>query len=134
MIVADTNVISYLLLPTSFTEAAEILFARDSDWVAPPLWKSDFRNVLALYIRKQLITLKSAIYVQEQAETIVMSESFTGMSKRVLGLTDQSECSSYDCEFVALAQHFHSPLVTQDKKVKREFPDIAIGISEHIGS
>lgn len=57
MIIADTNIISYLLLPTPFTESVEKLYNIDSEWAAPILWKSEFRNVLALYLRKQIITL-----------------------------------------------------------------------------
>ena len=49
MIVADTNVISYLLLPTGFSEQASQLYRIDPDWAAPELWRSEFRNVLALY-------------------------------------------------------------------------------------
>ena len=37
MIVVDTNVISYLLLPMRFTEAAERLLAVAPEWVAPYL-------------------------------------------------------------------------------------------------
>ncbi len=46
MIVADTNIISYLLLPTSFSASVDTLYKTDSHWVAPILWKSEFRNVL----------------------------------------------------------------------------------------
>ncbi len=48
MIVADTNIISYLLLPITYTESVDTLYKIDSDWTAPTLWKSEFRNVLAL--------------------------------------------------------------------------------------
>lgn len=54
MIVADTNIISYLLLPTTYSESVDAVFKLDSKWVAPLLWKSEFRNVLALYLRKKL--------------------------------------------------------------------------------
>jgi predicted nucleic acid-binding protein len=52
MIVVDTNVISYLLLPTPFSDSADALFKADSDWLALTLWKNEFRNVLALYNKK----------------------------------------------------------------------------------
>ena len=52
MIVADTNIISYLLLPTTYSDSADTLYKKDPDWVAPTLWKSEFRNVLALYLKK----------------------------------------------------------------------------------
>jgi len=53
MIVADTNIITYLLLPTTYTSSVDSLYKIDPDWAAPLLWKSEFRNVLALYLKKK---------------------------------------------------------------------------------
>ena len=64
MIIADTNIISYLLLPTPYSDSVDSLYKIDSNWVAPILWKSEFRNVLALYIRKNIITLEKALKLQ----------------------------------------------------------------------
>ncbi len=50
MIVVDTNIITYLFLPTDYTEQAEQLFRQARMWTAPVLWRSEFRNVLAHYI------------------------------------------------------------------------------------
>jgi predicted nucleic acid-binding protein len=35
---------------------------------------------------------------------------------------------AYDCEFVALAQYLNVPLVTADKKILREFPEVATSL------
>ena len=56
MIVVDSNVIAYLYLPGEYTSAAEALIERDSDWAAPLLWRSEFRNILAGYLRRKAIT------------------------------------------------------------------------------
>lgn len=132
MIVVDTNIISYLFLPTSYTQSAETLFEQDSDWVAPVLWKSEFRNVLALYLRKSLITLEKALQLQEQAESIFMHKEFEISSSQVLALVNDSSCSAYDCEFVALAHHFNTPLVTQDKKILADFPSTAFNLKSFL--
>ena len=52
MIVAGTNLIVCRAIPSPYTAAAERLLLRDPEWVAPDLWRSEFRNVLALYLRK----------------------------------------------------------------------------------
>ncbi|MCO6439628.1 MAG: hypothetical protein J5I81_00810 [Nitrococcus mobilis] len=55
MIVADTNLLIYILLAGEHTLAAERVFQRDPEWAAPLLWRSEFRNVLALYLRSCLV-------------------------------------------------------------------------------
>ncbi len=132
MIVVDTNIISYLLLPATYTESVDALYKIDSGWTAPTLWKSEFRNVLALYLRKNIITLDKALQLQEAAETIMAQNEFDVTSPQVLALVNESNCSSYDCEFVALANHLKTQLVTQDKKVLREFPSTAISIKDFL--
>ena len=53
-------------------------------------------------------------------------------SPHILALVNESNCSSYDCEFVALANHLNTQLVTQDKKVLQEFPSTAISIKDFL--
>lgn len=130
MIVADTNIISYLLLPTEFSDQASQLYQRDSEWAAPVLWRSEFRNVLALYLRKKLITLAEALVLQEEAEALMLDREFTVPSVSILSLTDSSTCSAYDCEFVALARQLSVKLVTEDKKILAEFPDVAVSLNQ----
>ncbi len=134
MIVADTNIISYLLLPTSYSGSVDILYKLDPNWVAPLLWKSEFRNVLALYLRKEIITLEKAMQLQDTAESIMAHNEFDVSSTQVLALINESTCSSYDCEFVALAHHLNTRLVTQDNKVLRDFSSTAITVSDFISS
>ncbi len=132
MIIADTNIISYLLLPTSYTDSVESLYKIDPDWSAPILWKSEFRNVMALYLRKKIITLEKAMQLQDTAESIIIQNEYDVSSSQVLVLIDKSNCSSSDCEFVALAHHFDTKLVTQDKKILNEFPSTAISVSDFL--
>ena len=132
MIIVDTNIISYLLLPTAYSDSVDALYRIDSDWVAPILWKSEFRNVLALYLRKKIITLEKALQFQDTAESIMSHNEFDVSSSQVLALVKESNCSSYDCEFVALAHHLNARLVTQDKKILREFSPTALSVSEFL--
>lgn len=131
MIVADTNIISYFLLPTEFSDQASQLYQSDPEWVAPVLWRSEFRNVLALYLRKKLITLAEALILQEEAEALMMDREFTVPSVSILSLADSSICSAYDCEFVALARQLSVKLVTEDKKILAEFPDVAVSLNHY---
>lgn len=132
MIVADTNIISYLFLPTDYSEKASQLYRIDSNWVAPELWRSEFRNVLALYLRQNIISLTEALALQEEAESLMADGEFTLSSVAIMNLVASSRCSAYDCEFVALARQLSVKLLTQDKKLLREFPDTAISLDEFL--
>jgi predicted nucleic acid-binding protein len=134
VIVADTNIISYLFLPTVYSERASQLYKIEPQWAAPSLWRSEFRNVLALYLRQKIVTLVEALVLQDEAEALMTDQEFTVTSLQVLTLTDSSTCSAYDCEFVALAKQLSVKLVTQDKKILREFPDVAVSLDNYLVS
>ena len=128
MIVVDTNVIAYLWLPGDRTKAAERLLGHDADWSAPVLWRSEFRNVLAGYLRRKLLDLAAARAVMDSAEEQMAGKEFSVPSAQVLARVAASTCSAYDCEFIALAADLTVPLVTTDKKLVKSFPDIATHI------
>lgn len=129
MIVVDSNILAYLFLQSDFTPAAEALLARDPEWVAPPLWRSEFRNILAGYYRRGALTLQKVCTIQASAEALLVGAEFEPESAHVFDLVSRSDCSAYDCEFVALAEQLRLNLITMDKKVIREFPEIAHGLA-----
>lgn len=129
MIVVDSNVLAYLYLPGEYTAAAEALLEQDPDWAAPILWRSEFRNILAGYIRRKAITFEQANSLQREAESLLAGSEFEVDSLSVLELVCDSDCSAYDCEFVALAMKLDTKLVTMDKKLLRGFPKRAIALS-----
>ncbi len=126
MPVVDTNIISYLYFPTEYTQYSEALLELDLNWAAPILWKSEFRNILALYLRKDIIDLAVAMDIQAQAELLLIGNEFEINSDKVLALAYSSHCSAYDCEFIALAQTLNTPLITTDKKLIKAFPEHAV--------
>lgn len=134
MVVADTNVIIYLHLFNQQTAIAEALYEQDPDWVAPALWRSEYRNVLALYMRQQLITLAEAHEYQAAAESFLARRDYAISSARVLTLSKQSHCTAYDCEFVALAEELNVPLITADKRLAKAFPEQALLLENAVTS
>jgi len=132
MIVVDTNIISYFYLNSDYSKIAEQTFQRDPIWSSPLLWKSKFRNVLTFYIRKKIITLSEAIEIFESAEELLKENEYEINSMQVLSLSHSSACSAYDCEFVNLAKDLDVLLVTQDKKVLRNFPETAISMIQFL--
>ena len=129
MIVVDSNVLAYLYLPREYTAAAEALLEQDSDWAAPILWRSEFRNILAGYLRRKAITFEQANSLQREAESLLEGAEFEVESLAVLELVRDSDCSAYNCEFIALAMKLDTKLITMDKKLLRAFPKRAIALT-----
>ena len=122
MIVVDTNVLAYLYLPGTHSAAAEALLLKDSEWAAPRLWRSEFRNVLATYMRGRLLTFDDAVRVHRKAESLMAGGEYDVGAVEVLRLAKESGCSAYDCEFVALAEHLDVKLVSADARLCKAFP------------
>lgn len=132
MIVADTNLISYLHFKSQYSDEASKVHELDPIWVCPILWRSEFLNVVSLHIRKQLISFADGLNAIDLSRKIIGEREFTVSPVDTLELSVDSSCSTYDCEFVALARDFGIKLVTYDKKVLTAFPKIVISASEFI--
>ena len=129
MIVVDTNVLAYLLLPYEFSAQADALYKRDPEWAAPIFWRSEFRNLLAGYLRRKTLTFDEVLKVQAEAEALVSGNEHEVESRRVLELVRDSDCTAYDCEFLALAMRLGVKVVTMDAKLLKAFPQHAIALS-----
>lgn len=129
MIVVDVNVIAYFLMPGAQSAAAESVYQRDSRWIAPELWKSEMMNLLATQLRLKMLSLERAIQITDDASEMLTPMDAVVPVSRILDLSVTSGCSAYDCEYVAMAQHFRVPLVTADRKVLHAFPQTAIAMS-----
>ena len=132
MIVVDTNIIGYLYLSSNHSSLAEQALLKDPLWSAPLLWRSELRNVLALYIYKDLLGLTEAQQVMEEASRLMQGREYEVTSHHVLNLVARSSCSAYDCEFVALARDLDIALVTTDKQILKQFPENAISLKEFV--
>jgi predicted nucleic acid-binding protein len=132
MIVVDTNVIGYLYLESAHSPQAEQALLKDANWVSPLLWRSEFRSVLALYLRKQWLSLEASQQIMTEALGLMLDQEYEVDSGHVLGLVARSSCSAHDCEFVALAQELAQPLVTVDRQVLRDFPTVATSLAAFV--
>lgn len=123
MIVVDTNVIAYFLLPCEFSSQADALYKKDPEWAAPIFWRSEFRNLLAGCLRRKTLTFEQVVKVQSEAEAILSGYEYEVDSRHILELVRDSDCTAYDCEFVALAIRLGVKATTVDRKLLKAFPD-----------
>ena len=119
MIVADTNLISYLLIEGEHTEAARAVWKKESRWVVPPLWRSEFLSVLAVAVQRDLLDEAQALHVWRVAVRLLGRSEREPGGEEVLTIAIRDGISAYDAQFVALARLSASVLVTGDKKLQR---------------
>ncbi len=132
MIVIDTNILAYLLLASERSVEVERALRKDPVWAAPLLWRSELRNVLALYMRQRGMTVAQAVQVIDKADELLQGREYALPSCAVLELVAQSACSAYDCEFVALAQELDVPLLTDDRRILSAFPQRAVSLARFV--
>jgi predicted nucleic acid-binding protein len=126
VIVVDSNIICYYALPGSRTVAIDRLRARDPDWCAPALWRSEFRNVVVGQIRRGALDLAAAQELVALTEAMFREAEYAVDSSAVLARAAESGCTAYDCEYLVLAEELGVPLVTSDKQVLAAFPGRAV--------
>lgn len=126
MIVVDTNTLAYALAPGPRHRVAQEVLAADSHWVAPRLWRSEYRNVLATEMRRGGLGLEGALELAARAEVLMGDGDYEAATPDVLDLCRRGGCTAYDGEFVALARFLGVPLVTSDRQVLDAFPGLAV--------
>ena len=130
MIVVDTNLIAYAVLPGERTKAALALAERDPEWVAPALWRRELRNVLATLMRVRQLPLDRALAAFAAAEGLVTDATVEPSTEECLRLAAQGRVSAWDAEFVFVAEAVGLPLVTADRRLARAFPGHVVPLED----
>ena len=133
MIVVDTNIIAYLFISGEHSKHAENVLLKDPQWAAPLLWRSELRSVLSQYIKKELLSLEDTVDIMENASQLMENNEYDVNSRLVLTLAEQSGLSTYDCEFIALAQDLSVKFVTADKIIAEAFPEMTLPLHSFNG-
>lgn len=123
MIVADTNLIAYLVIDGARTAEARRAYERDPLWVAPPLWRSEFLNVLVTSLRNKLLTKKQAHTAWETALQFVRHDERDPPALAILDQAIASGISAYDAHYVVLARMLNCAFVTADRTLTRRCPE-----------
>ena len=132
MIVVDANILVYHAIEPAQQQALVAKArTRDRQWIAPELWRSEFRNALLGYLRHGLMSLPEALDARVDAELAVTTRRVSAVD--VLELGASSRASAYDLEYVALARALRILLVTADRPLSHAFPDTAVLLETFAG-
>src|SRR3712207_3661184 len=71
VIVADTNLIAYLLIAGALSAAAQRVWDRDGKWLAPTVWRHELLNMLDTSVRTKHMSLVQAQEVWIHAPAFV---------------------------------------------------------------
>ncbi|MGH8729455.1 MAG: type II toxin-antitoxin system VapC family toxin [Burkholderiales bacterium] len=132
MIAVDSNVIAYCWLNGPLTAVAQKVRARDPEWHVPILWRSELRSILTGYLRDGSLSRPQTAGVMDAIEDALAGSEHLVSSAEVIKIAESSRLSAYNCEFVALASTLAIPLVTVDKAVLKEFPEIALSMESFL--
>ena len=126
MIVADVNLVAYLLISGEHTDEARAVLRQDAVWAFPYLWRSEFRNILAMHLQHRGMSLSDATLLWDSASSLVRHHEYAVDPQAILSLVARQPLTAYDAEYVALAGHLRVPLVTFDQKLQATAPGRAI--------
>jgi predicted nucleic acid-binding protein len=128
MIVADTSLVAYLLIDGTRTRQARAVWQRDPDWRLPPLWRSEFLNVLATAVKASVLDADEAHVAWANAVSIFRGREVEPEASDVLSTAIRHGISAYDAQFVVVARGLGAKLVTADRRLRNACPDVAVAI------
>ena len=134
MIVADANVIIYLVRDSSFTHLAREVHARDSHWVAPRLWQAEVLNGLLREVQAGHLGLAEAILAASHADAVLKGRERESDPAAVLRTAHASCITAYDACYVSLARALGVPLITEDAQILRRCSDVARSLRAFLGA
>ena len=129
MIVADVNLLIYLLVPGPFTADAERAWVRDPTWIAPPVHRYELLNIMATNVRSGAFGIDEAILIIDRVGRMVQ-EVADPDRKMVLQQSVDSRIGTYDCEYVVVARSLGIRVVTADRKMQTMFSDVTVSIQD----
>ncbi len=131
MIVVDTNVVAYLVIEGAHTPSARNVYQKDSAWVLPPLWRSEFLNVLAVSVRAGVLLPREARRAWRVAVELLAPPEYEPNPLLALRLAMNKGISAYDAQFVVLAQTLRTVLVSGDRQLVRRCPEHTILMTDY---
>lgn len=128
MIVVDVRVLfGFVVNRGAYHPLAVAARARDPDWQAPRLFRSEIRSIAAGDLRRGE-PLPNVLAAAANAQLAVVLHEVSG--QEVFAIVQESSLSAYVAEYVALARRLGVTLVTTDRQVLERYPDVAVRLQD----
>ncbi len=134
MIPVDANILAYYFIESPFTELARQVFVKDKEWVVPPLWRHEFISILLKIARQGTQSEADLLTIWENANALLEGNEKEVDMRQAFHLAIQQRVSSYDAQYIALAQTLGIPLVTEDRKLRQAAPDLTVSMQDFLMS
>lgn len=135
MIVVDNNVLVYATLEAYTPELnalAQKLRQRDPHWILPTLWRHEYLNTLNNYVRHDLVSVSTASNLWLEAYSRFHNQEAPVDFVATLKNAHQYGLSSYDAQYLTLAESHNCPLITEDKVLRGKARGAALSMSEYL--
>ena len=130
MLLVDTNVVAYLLIEGTHTQAAQQLRRRDPDWRSEAFLLVEFTNVLASSVATRRMTFGLAENFLGKAVALFDGKLRSMPPASVLAAAVRHGVCAYDARFLALAEAIGLPIVTEDKKLRDAAPNLTQSLAD----
>jgi len=134
MLLVDTNVVAYLLIEGDYTEAAQELHTRDSDWRSEAFLLVEFTNVLVSSIARKRMTVSMAEDFLEKVFSLFDGKLGRIPHASVLAIATRHRVSAYDARFLSLADQLGSRLITEDARLRAAAPALTQSLAEALAA
>ena len=128
MIVVDVNIVVYLLTDCPQRGRAIKLFEEDPDWRMPDSWRHKFLNVVVTLTHNQVVTVDNALELWRNGLGLFGSLDHTPDQELAIKIAVEHGISGYDAQYVAMAAELGTQLFTEDRRLRRRFPDLCQGL------
>ena len=100
----------------------------------PELWRHEFLNVLASYLRFDKVPVAALLSAWERARDLFGNSTCEVNMPNALRVAGEQNISAYDAQYVVLARNLGVPLITEDRKLLRAAPKEARSIKQYLMS
>jgi predicted nucleic acid-binding protein len=133
LIVVDTNILVYSLIQGPATALARRVLDHDPVIRLPELWRHEFVNALATYSRSGGATAEEARQLWLEADRLFEPYTVPVDLSMALEFAVRHRITAYDAQFIALAEALGVRCVTEDRRLQKQLPRLAVSMEAFCG-